>query len=309
MEIFPIKPENFGIEISDSAVKIVQLKPNGKFFDIKSWGEEKITPGIVKGGEIKDQSLLIRAIKKAVKEVKGEGIKTRHVVASLPESKAFLRTIRMPQMTKEELESAVPFEAEHYIPLSIEEVYLDFQIAETKGLSQRVLIVAFPKPVVDSYLEVLRRADLFPVAFEPESIALCRVLAGKAVPFPVAIFDIGESKANFVIFSRGTVRFSSSFSVVQQDPSLLADQIKKYVDYYHSHYSAEKRIGKILLSGEKKGLGGLTGVFSKSLEIKTETADPLVNILSGKNKSPIPSSEVLGFSTVLGLALRGVKND
>jgi Tfp pilus assembly PilM family ATPase len=48
------------------------------------------------------------------------------VVVNLPEARCFVRVIHVDNMPDAEIESAVPFEAESYIPIPIEQVYLDW---------------------------------------------------------------------------------------------------------------------------------------------------------------------------------------
>ena len=75
----------------------------------------------------------------------------------------------MPLMNEEEAAKAVYFEAENYIPLPIESVYLDAQIVGATSNHPDhadVLIAALPKKTVDSYLYSLRKAGLKPLVFE-----------------------------------------------------------------------------------------------------------------------------------------------
>jgi len=128
LEFLTLKPEAFGLDISDLSLKIVKLKKRGNFFTLSSYGKEEIEPGIIKRGEIKDEKKLAEIIRESIKKVKGEKLKTNYVVASLPEEKAFLQVIQMPRLPEEDLKSAVIYEAENYIPTPLEEVYLDYQI-------------------------------------------------------------------------------------------------------------------------------------------------------------------------------------
>src|SRR4030042_6291945 len=128
VEFLNLKPEVFGLDISDLSLKIAKLKKRGKSLTLSSFGEEEIKPGIMKEGEIQDENELSKIIKEGLKKVKGEKLKTKYVIASLPEEKAFLQVIQLPKMPEEDLKSAVVYEAENYIPLPIEEVYLDSQI-------------------------------------------------------------------------------------------------------------------------------------------------------------------------------------
>jgi Tfp pilus assembly PilM family ATPase len=50
-----IKPESFGIDISDTSIKVVKLKKKRNYFSLASLGNEKVTPGILENGVIKDE--------------------------------------------------------------------------------------------------------------------------------------------------------------------------------------------------------------------------------------------------------------
>ncbi len=219
-EFLTLKPEAFGLDISDLSLKIIQLKKTRNFFDLASFGEAKIKPGIIKGGEIKDEKVLMQILKKALAETKGEKLKTKYVVASLPEEKAFLQVIQMPKMKEEELKSAIIYEAENYIPLPIEEVYLDSQIVPPayNHLDHfDVLITALLKKTVDPYLSSLKKAGLKPVAFEIESQAIARVLIKNEITTsPFLLVDLGATRTGFIVFSGYSLRFTSSISVSSQ---------------------------------------------------------------------------------------------
>jgi len=215
-----LKPESFGLDFSDLSLKIVKLKKRGKFFSLASWGEVKVKPGIIEEGEIKNETALVEIIKEGLNKVKGKKLKTRNVVASLPEKKAFLQVIQMPKMKKEELKTAVLFEAENYIPLPVEKVYLDFQLVDPvhDHLDHfDILIAAFPKKIVDPYFSCLKKAGLSPQALEVESQSISRALIKNGVsPFPLFIIDLGRSRTSFIIFSGYSLRFTSSISVSSQ---------------------------------------------------------------------------------------------
>ena len=372
--ILTLKPEAFGLDISDLSLKIIKLKKIKNGFDLASFGEEKIKPGIIKGGEIKDEKALSEVIKEALIKVKGEKLKTKYVVASLPEEKAFLQVIQMPRMSEEDLKSAVIYEAENYIPLPIEEVYLDSQVIQPvhNHLDHfDVLIAALPEKTVDPYLSVLKMARLEPVSLEIESLSISRALIkGGVATFPVLLIDLGATRTSFIIFSGHSLRFTSSIPVSSGNfteiiakalgvdlaeaeklkikygleekiqikikngtekktgrgkifealiPPLvdLIQQIKRYLDYYQTHASHEhlppngKGVSKILLCGGGANLKGLPELLSLELKIPVELGNPWVNILpeSLKEVPELPLEKSLAFTTALGLALCGIKEN
>lgn len=216
-DFFNLKPKAFGLDISDLSLKIIDLEKNGNKLRLNSFGETLIKPGIIKRGEIRNEDALIKAIQKAVSDVNGKKIKTKYVVASLPEEKAFLQVIQMPQLPEKDLKSAVIYEAENYIPMPIEEVYFDSKVVPPikNHLDHLdILIAAFPKKIVDSYLLCLKKAGLKPLALEVESLSIARSLIREELSqFPVLIIDFGATRTSFIIFSGYTVRFTFSIPV------------------------------------------------------------------------------------------------
>ena len=217
LKALTLKSESFGLDISDLSLKIVKLKKRGQFFELDSFLEEKIEPGIIKRGEIKDEKKLAEIIRESIKKVKGEKLKTNYVVASLPEEKAFLQVIQMPRLPEEDLKSAVIYEAENYIPTPIEEVYLDYQIIPPvyDHLDHLdILIAALPKKTVDPYLSVLKLAGLRPKVLEIESLAIARALIKDGITTqPILLIDLGATRTSFIIFSGHSLRFTSSIPV------------------------------------------------------------------------------------------------
>jgi len=210
---FPtLKIEAFGLDISDLSLRFLMLRKRGKKFSVVSFGESQIEPGIIEGGEVKDEEKLAKIVKEATKKVK-----TKYVVACLPEEKAFLQVIKMPIMSEEDLKSAIVFEAENYIPLPVNEVYLDCEIVppvynHLKHLD--VLLAAIPKRTVDPYLRALKKAGLKPIAFEIESLAIARALIkNQTTTYSVLIIDLGATRTSFIIFAGKSVRFTTSIPV------------------------------------------------------------------------------------------------
>ena len=231
LKFLTLKSEAFGLDISDLSLKIIKLKKKGKFLSLAAFGEEEIKPGIIKEGEIKDEEALVKILKEALTKVKGEKLKTKYVIASLPEEKAFLQVIQMPKMSEEDLKSAVIYEAENYIPLPIEEVYLDSQIVPLvyDHLDHfDILIAALPKKTVDPYLSCLKKAGLSPLAFEIESQAIARALIKDEVsPFPILLIDLGQTRTSFIIFSGHSLRFTSSIPVSARSFTEIISKVLK----------------------------------------------------------------------------------
>ncbi len=246
-----LKQGAFGLDISDLSLKIANLKRKGNKFSLVSFNEEAIPKGIIESGEIKNENTLASVIKEAIKNTKGEKIFTKNVICSLPEEKSYLKVIQLPIMKEDELEGAVKFEAENYIPIPIEDAYLSFQVIQPfyNHLDHfDILIAALPKKIVNSYISSLKRAGLRPLALEIESLAIARALIKDEVyPFPVLIIDLGATRTSFIIFSGRSVRFTSSIPVSSQ---IFTESISKALRI--SLTEAEKLKIKYGFKGPKK---------------------------------------------------------
>lgn len=309
LELLSLKPETFGLDLSDLSLKIIKLGRRGKFLGLASFGETEIQPGIIKSGEIKDEGRLAEVIKEAVGKVRGEKLKTRHIIASLPEEKAFLRVIQMPVMEEREIKKAVYFEAENYIPLPLEKVYLDSQLIPSSGRNlthSEVLIVALPREIVDSYLSLFQRAGLRPVAFEMEAQAVSRALIKRNEENrSLLLVDMGATKTGLAFFARHSLRFTASLPIVSDRfaKEELAKEIKKHIAYYQT-FEVEP-LAEVLLCGGGANSQELFEFLCRELAPKVSVGNPWINIFpdSPEEIPEVSFGDSLKYTTALGLAL------
>ena len=271
---FIIKPTAFGLDISDSSLKIIQLKKRGKSFALASFGETKMEPGIIEQGDIKNEKALSENIRKAVKEACGERIRTKRAIISLPEEKAFLQVIQLPLMKEEEAQQAIYFEAENYIPLPVEKVYLDSQIisCDAKTRKLNVLIVDIPKTIIDSYVRSLKGAALEPVAFEIESMSISRALIKDNMDSQALVtVDLGENRTSFSIFFEQSLKFTATSQLSAKNFSELIAQSLKISFKEAEALKIKNGIGRSKL-GKK-----ITEALSSTLETLVDLSEKYLN--------------------------------
>ncbi len=251
LNVFSQKSGAFGLDISDLSMRMVKLAKKGDSLKLASFGSWTIPSGIIEEGEIKDKKTLAQIIKKSLREVQGEKLKLKSVVCSLPEEKSFLDVIQLPQVKQEELRTAVGYEIENYIPLSVEEVYFDCEIIKSVSEHPKyleVLITATPKKIVDSYLEVLKMGGLLARVFEVECLSIARALVPRAKSLkPLLLIDFGGTRTTFIIFSGQNLRFTSTIPVSSQK---LTESISRTLKI--DLKKAEKLKRQHGLEGEKK---------------------------------------------------------
>lgn len=202
--------EFFGLDIGTYSVKLVQLEKRGQKYRLMAFGIGPSTgKGLLSEAE-NDLAALAEVVKKIRQEAK---IKTKNVATALPQDQVFTRTVVVPKLSEEELQSALNWEAEQFIPVPLTEVTLAHQIVgqikEGKKEKNKVLLVAASNRLVQKIIKVLEMAGLNPVSLETEIISMARSLI---VPDgePIMMVDLGARASDLAIVEAGQVTFVNS---------------------------------------------------------------------------------------------------
>ncbi len=210
----------FGLDISDQSLKIVQLKKHSDKTRMQAFGKYNLKKGIIEGGEIKDEETLVKAIKSLMAKPIFGSITTNNAVVCLPENQSFIKLISV-ENSPNQISDLISLEVEKFFPFALDKLYFDWQIIKKHTNSFDVLVSAAPKDMIDSYIHVLKMANLSVLAMETESVSLCRALIEeeskqskhKYNSNSYAIIDIGAVESIMVIYSAGSIIMSMSINV------------------------------------------------------------------------------------------------
>jgi len=187
-------------------MKVMQTKPEGKNAIVAGYGVNRFDPKIIKDGVIVDIPAMAKSAHELFdKFVVGE-ITTRRVAMSIPAMRTFTRTIKLPKLTNKELEDAVRMEAEQYIPVPVDDLYMDYSITSTTETEIELLAVAVPKKIVDSYVALAKVLGLELVALEATIASSSRLFVHTELSdVPTVIIDYGSISSDITIFDHGIV--------------------------------------------------------------------------------------------------------
>ncbi len=209
-----------GVDISDRAVRFVELLKEGKNFIPHHIGERKLSPGVVVSGSIIKRDELVKVLQ-SISDVE----KYKFVKASLPESKAYVFNISIPEMPEAEISEAIVFRIEDNAPISASEAIFDYTITGRNEKGEIELsVTAVQESVIREYLDLYNRANLMPRSFELESRAIARALIAPNDARTYLVVHIGENKTVFSIVRAGIVRFTSTLYVGSNN---LTDAIQR----------------------------------------------------------------------------------
>lgn len=204
--------EFFGLDIGSHIVKAVQLAKKADKYQLVAMG---IAPSTLKGLTSESESdltALATIIKKLHQEAK---IKTKNVASALPQDQVSAKLITLPKLSEEELESALKWEAEQYVPFPLSEATLAHQVVgqvnDGKQAKMEVLLVAASTRLVDKVVKVLKTAGLNPVSLEMEISAVARSLIPPG-PGTTMIVDLGAKATDLAIVDNGQVTLTVSLA-------------------------------------------------------------------------------------------------
>mgnify|MGYP001597581477 FL=1 len=260
-----------GMDISDRTIKYLKFRSNSGI-DIDIWGELAIPEGLIVGGDIKNEEGLVKVMGDWLSR-EGRAFGSSFVAVSIPEEKSFLRVIQIPKVKLEEVSGAIRWEIEANIPLAPEDLIYDHEVIvplEDHLDHYDVVITAYPKVVVESYVRVLKKTGLKIFSLELESQAVVRALiANLREKKSRIIVDFGRNRTGFIIFAGGAMILTSTIGV---GGSALEDNITTVLKVSREEaIRLKKEVG--LNKKEKNG-----EVFSALLPVMAILADELKRV-------------------------------
>lgn len=206
-----------GLDISSSAVKMVELSGNSKEgYRVERYTIEVLPKDVVADGNIVNLDAAAEAVKRAWKRM---ATTTKLVALSLPAAAVITKKIIAPAgLREDDLEMQVESEANQYIPFALEEVNLDFQVigpAPSSPDEIEVLIAASKKEKVEDRVAVAEAAGLKAAVMDVESYAALASFELIEQQFPdggrnqvIALIDVGANVMNLTVLRNGQQVYS-----------------------------------------------------------------------------------------------------
>ncbi len=262
-----------GIDIGTKNIKIVYLKPHKEKFFLEKYAILTLPDEITKQDVLPETRVpvIVELLKEFLAKNKSF---PKKVAVSISGPSVVVRYIKIPVMTKQEIEKSITIEAEPYIPFTINEVNITFdiigEVMEEGVKKNEVVIVAAKKELVDRYINLLKSCGLTPAYIDVDIFAL-EITANYCYDIKndvIMIVNIGESLTNVGIIENGVTKvcrdlpFGGVGYIVQTIKNMLPDLdislINDYLKTYGIISSEEKE--RYLQEDKKEVL-----LFSKNL--------------------------------------------
>jgi type IV pilus assembly protein PilM len=197
----------FGLDIGHGSMKAMQLAEEPKAAPkhylprVIGYGFTTFDTNAQADGVIVQPEVIAKATFELFRHHLIGDITTRRVALAIPAYRTFTRSLRLPKLKSGELAEAVNLEAEQYISMPLEELYLDYEITSQTADNTELLVVAVPKNIVDSYLELAQIIGLETVLIEPTLSSTARLFSlDDHANIATLIIDFGSLSSDISIF-------------------------------------------------------------------------------------------------------------
>ncbi len=347
---FQVLPNtSLGIDIGTASIKAVELSLWGDRVSLKNYGEaeaailyDKPFRSFEKNSLVLSGSDIAKALRAIIQEAK---IQTQKAVFSIPDFSSFFTTFELPPMSKDELPSAIQFEARRHVPVPLGEVTFDWQLLGKRfdeKTASRILLVAVPNETINQYQQIAQLANLNLAALEVEVFALLRA-ALRGLKIPCILVDVGAQTTTITVAHEGILRNSRSVDIggngftnqIARALSLdykAAEEEKKKTGLLPSSHTRKvlsplvdvlmSEIGrtrqtmfatekvdaqKIIIGGGSGDLPGLVEYVQEQTKKETEVVDPFRNIFYPPILEKTLKSLGSSYAVAVGVALRGLE--
>lgn len=208
-----------GLDIGSSAVKAVELTRSGQGVQITGFGQIDLASD--------DPAERIQAVVQLMKE---GGFRSKRVVTSISGKAVIVRYLNMVPMSDDELHNAIRFEAEKFIPVSLDDCVVDCQRLDVPGSDSKgestVVLVAAEKRVLDEHVGIVQKAGVTPEIVDVDAFALGNAfetfkrqggVAAEDTAEVIATVDVGASKTTVNVLIGGVAVFSREIQLGGRD--------------------------------------------------------------------------------------------
>lgn len=205
----------FGLDIGHGSLKVMQVDtPAGQITAaakhhkprVLGYGFANFDKSAQKDGIVTKPEVIAEAAYDLFNgNLKGE-INTRRVAIAIPAYRTFTRSLQVPKLQGKELQEAVELEAEQYISAPLEELYLDYEVVRATDEETELFVVAVPRTIVDSYINLAQILGLETVLIEPTLSSSGRLFSIEdSGDDPAFIIDFGSLSSDISIYDKHTI--------------------------------------------------------------------------------------------------------
>jgi type IV pilus assembly protein PilM len=197
-----------GIDIGSYSVKVAEIEHSFKGFELVGFYEHPIVQG--------DNLTFEQAASQTLKIIADEySLNPSIIHTTLPGFDTAIREIELPFTNVKKIDSTIEFEIENYVPLSLDEIAVDYHIVSTTKTHSQILIAYTKKSTLVKFLSIFGDVNLDPrfIGCEPIEIGNLIQLGLPTPDEAYAILDMGHQKTNISIFVGNVLKYARTIPI------------------------------------------------------------------------------------------------
>jgi type IV pilus assembly protein PilM len=204
-----------GIDFGSSELKAVQFAGTARGPVLEHVYKVPTPANSIKDGVVTDPPL----VGEALRQLMTEGAFTaKRTISAVAGPTVVVRQVTMPIMSERELRESTKYEAERFLPYSVDEAQIDAKILgkSEDGQNMDVLVVAAQKDLVLSQASAIQFAGLVAGVVEVEPFAMVRAIISPDDPRyeqNIAIINVVASTTSINITKAGFVPFTRNVPI------------------------------------------------------------------------------------------------
>ena len=227
----------FGLDIGDTAIRIVQLHGSSSPKTLIKYAYVPIDIKLSISDGPSDQQNLLRAISKLITEAK---MSTNNVAVGLPSRKVFTTVADIDKLPANELAKSIRYQADSLIQTPIAESKIDWALLGDSPAGNNkleILLSSVANNYVEHRLEMLESIGLNVIAFEPDTMAISRALIAGDNPEGQIILDMDYMGTNIIKYNNTSPHLTRNINTgtqaivhaAMQNLNINNDQANQYV--------------------------------------------------------------------------------
>jgi len=200
-----------GLDISQTSIKVMAIST--KKWTVLGYGSLDVDPARLQQSLDTDGSYLSEQLKLLLSTKVVGHLPSNHTILSIPTSRTYSRSIILPGDLKGDLMEAVKLEADQYIPVAVDQLYIDYEITSKTSDVVSAYMCAAPQHVVDTCVMAATNAGLKVVVVEPSMNAVTRLLKeSENGDLPTIIIDIGAASSDVAVLD-ATIKVTGGVAI------------------------------------------------------------------------------------------------
>jgi type IV pilus assembly protein PilM len=208
-----VAKSRIGVDVGSTAVRVAQVA-QGDVPTVLRAAQLPLASGAVEAGEVRQPEVVADALRELWSM---SGVKGKQVYLGVGNQRVVVREIALPWLPEKELRESLGFQVAEFIPMSVDEAILDFNVLGEMDQGGRrmlrILLVAAHRAMLGSLIEAVTAAKLEPVGIDLTPFAVARSVGTSDGSLDLeekgdeAVLDVGAHVTAICVHDRGTTRF------------------------------------------------------------------------------------------------------